>query len=108
MVEVGEKNKLVTFAENLPAPQGAGYDDVFNPIVTTWGRLRKVSGRRGLEEGERFEQARWELICDIETALIPTLEMIVVLGSDAYTIDSVEKLEEFEYRLILTSKNGTT
>ncbi len=93
---VGELNKIVVFKSNTPTTQGAGAKDGYSTLLTTRGRLRKLSGARNLTFGELVESSSYELKVRYEQTLADNIKrnMKVEIDGKIYTIDSVEQVEE--------------
>lgn len=106
VVSVGELKDIVVFKKNTPANLGAGAQDSYSTLLTTRGRLRKLSGSRSLSFGILDEHNSWELIVRFQTTLETNLRMDlkVTVGSRTFTISSVEKIGEdrFYYKFILS------
>ena len=108
-MEVGNLNKVVVFKTNTPTAQGAGAKDSYSTLLTTRGRLRKLSGARAFSFGELTENSSYELITryqqDIEDNI--KMNMRIEIDGKAYTVDSFELNEEKKryYTIILKRKD---
>lgn len=102
---IGEFNKVVAFKSNSASALGAGLADSFSTYCTTRGRLRRLSGSRGLSFGEMVGNDSFELTVRRESLLDTNLSLSnkVLIDSVTYTIDSIEKIEEkrFYYKLVI-------
>lgn len=89
----------VVFKQNNPTALGAGQQDVYTDLLTTRGRLRKMSGRKDLSFAMIEGADNYELICRFQSALESALKanMKVFVDSVSFTIQSWEKIDQLNH-----------
>src|SRR4051812_17530408 len=97
-LKTGELKSRVTFQANQPVIDTATNRraDNYVDIMTRFGRLRMINGKRGLEGLRPDLIGKWELILRYETALLNILwkDMRVKHGSKVFAIDSAPERDK--------------
>lgn len=105
---IGQMRSVVVFKTNTPvitatadreAVTTGGQNDVYTTLLTTRGRLRKISGGRGLDFGLIENKESYKLLCRFQSALeySITANMKVEVDNKGFTIDTWEKVDEINH-----------
>jgi hypothetical protein len=113
MVALGQRKTLAKFEENQPIDLGNGRkQDNYVELLTSWGRLRKITGRRGLEALQGQLIGKWELTTAFHSALenkVWKSMRIVASNNRVFTVESIELQDEEnrrDYVFILNEKSN--
>lgn len=99
---------VVVFKTNTPTTSATsdreavttgGQNDVYTTLLTTRGRLRKISGGRSLDFGLIENRESYKLLCRFQSALeySITANMKVDVDNKSFTVDTWEKVDEINH-----------
>lgn len=110
---VGQMTKRASFLIHQPVSKATGgREDSFGLLLTCFGALEKMSGRRGLEEGQSQWENRWRLRVRFQSSLESGigLRMRAVVDNRSFMIDSYtlvgEKQRYYEFILRESDRVG--
>ncbi len=103
---IGELRSIIRFETNDPNVLGAGMQDDYATLLTTRGKLTKLSGRRAVEGMAVMLNSDYRLIVRLQEALTLNNRIRVVIDNRYFTIDSIEKIDQkrFYYSLDLSEQ----
>ena len=93
---LGQFDKVVIFKTNTPSTSGAGYSDSYATLLTTRGRMRRLSGSRSFSFGDIQETNTWELTTRYQSSLASNLStsLKAEIDSVTYTVTAWENIDE--------------
>lgn len=94
--EIGEMRSIVRFEVNNSTALGAGRKDDYEELLTTRGKLRKITGSRGLALGEALLESQWELECRFQIDLENNVRKNsrLVIDNRFFTIAKMEVIDQ--------------
>lgn len=113
MVSIGQMKSIVKFEENQPITDATigRKKDNYVEFLTAWGKLRKITGRRGFEAFQSNLIGKWELHVWFQTALENKVwkSMRVVVSSNRFfTVENITIEQEDERKMYVFILNETT
>lgn len=104
-INIGDMRQTGTFMQNNPvANSSGGQDDNYTALVTCRGRLRKIKGSKGLEDGDSVFNKEYEWVCRYQNAIVMTPDTALQIGGQMYKINDFEKVDEIKhfYRFVIS------
>lgn len=103
-VSIGDMRQTGTLRKNTPvADQSGGSSDDYADVLTCRGRLRKLKGSKGLEDGDVVINKGYEWICRFQSAIVIDADTAWLIAGVYYRISDYEKIDELNhfYRFVI-------
>lgn len=101
---IGDMRQKGTLKKNTPVPdQSGGSSDNYADVLTCRGRLRKLNGKKGLEQGDVVFNKGYEWICRFQSGIVIDVDSAWKINGVFYKISDYEKVDEINhfYRFVI-------